>query len=91
MPTRCGLRAGTSTRKMPDWEAQAVAADVEVEAQINRIIADYVEVSVLEARELAKRLGPYRAALLSFVRDHGEEPERFLAKRDGGRARRASG
>jgi hypothetical protein len=80
MPARCGLRSGTSTRKMPDWEAQAVAADVEVEAQINRIIADYVEVLVLEARELAKRLGPYRAALLSFVRDQGKNPNASLLK-----------
>lgn len=60
--------------EIPDWEAAAVEAETEVERLISAIIADYVQVLVLEATELSRRLQPYRSALLSFVRDHSAEP-----------------
>jgi hypothetical protein len=41
---------------------------------ISEIIADYVEVLVLEAGELATRLAPYQRALRAFVSDHADYP-----------------
>jgi hypothetical protein len=55
--------------ELPDWEAAAVEADTEVEKIISQIIADHVQVIVKEARELARRIGPYRAALLAFLNE----------------------
>jgi hypothetical protein len=60
--------------EIPGWEEDAAAADTEVERLISQVIADYVEVLVLEATELAKRLQPYRAALMAFARDHSDRP-----------------
>jgi hypothetical protein len=63
--------------ELPGWEEEAAAADVAVEACISRIIADHVEVLLKEAEELARRLQPYRAALLTFARDHEERPSEW--------------
>jgi hypothetical protein len=70
------LRAARQTieAEIPDWEAAAMEADTEVERLISDVISDYVQILVLEATELARRLKPYRAALMSFVRDHTDRP-----------------
>ena len=64
--------------EIPDYEQDSLAADAEVERIISVIIADYLQVVVLEATELARRLQPYKSALLSFVRDHGARPTQPL-------------
>jgi hypothetical protein len=73
------LRAARQTieAEIPDYQAEAVAADTEVERLISVVISDYIQVCVLEATELARRLKPYRAALMSFVRDHGARPTQY--------------
>jgi hypothetical protein len=48
--------------ELPEWQAEAVAADVEVERLISVIIGDHIQVLVVEASELARRLAPYRSA-----------------------------
>jgi hypothetical protein len=84
------LRAARQTieEEIPDWEAAALEADTEVDRLISQVIADYVEVLVLEATELSRRLAPYRAALLSFVRDHGARPTEWHLQRPFDRARK---
>jgi hypothetical protein len=76
------LRSARKTveAELPEWQADAVAADVEVERLISQIIADYVQVLVSEASELARRLGPYRAALMEFVKEHGDSPRAWDAQ-----------
>jgi hypothetical protein len=70
------LRSARQTveAEISEYETDAVAADTEVEACISRIIADHVEILIKEASELARRLAPYKAALLAFVRDHSNSP-----------------
>jgi hypothetical protein len=63
--------------ELPDWEAAAIEADVEVEKIISQIIADHLQVLISEAEELSRRLAPYRAALLAFVRDHEDRPSEW--------------
>jgi hypothetical protein len=65
---------------LPGYEEEVIEAETKVENLISQIIADH-EVVVLEAAELAKRLKPYRAALLSFVRDHGARPTEWHLQR----------
>ena len=64
----------TIEEDLPGYEEDAAAADVEVEACISEVISDFVQVLILEATELSRRLAPYRAALLSFTRDFTDRP-----------------
>jgi hypothetical protein len=72
---------------LPDWEEAAIAADTEVEAQISRVIADYVAVLIVDAEQLATRLKPLRAALMSFARDHENYPSAWSEQNAFRRAR----
>jgi hypothetical protein len=67
----------TIEAELPDWEQAAIDADVEVERLISAIIADYVQVLILEAQELARRLAQYRAALMAFTRDYQDRPTQW--------------
>jgi len=60
--------------ELPGWEDEAAAADVEVDRLISEVIADYIDVLVLEATELAKRLQPYKSALRAFAADFSDRP-----------------
>ena len=63
--------------EIPNWEAEALAADTEVERLISSIIADYVQILIKEAEDLARRLVPYKAALMAFVKDHSDRPTQY--------------
>jgi hypothetical protein len=67
--------------EIPGYEEQVVEADTEVERLISEIIADHVAILIAEAEELARRLQPYRASLLAFVRDHGDRPSQWDKQR----------
>jgi hypothetical protein len=64
----------TIESEIGDYEQAAVDSDVEVEKIISQIIADYVKICVDEAAELAKRLAPYRSALMAFVQHYQDRP-----------------
>jgi hypothetical protein len=70
-----------------DYEQAAVDADVGVEALISAIIADYIELLIKEASELARRLQPYRAALLAFTADYQDRPTQWDKQRSFNKAR----
>jgi chromosome segregation ATPase len=63
--------------EIPDWQQDADACDVECERLISLIISDHLRILIAEAEELARRLAPYRSALMAFVRDHGDRPSQW--------------
>jgi hypothetical protein len=67
----------TVEAEIPDYEEAAADADVEVEKIISQVIADYVEMVVLEATELEKQLQPYKSALRSFLHDLSNRPTEY--------------
>jgi hypothetical protein len=73
--------------EIPGYEEQVVEADTEVDRLISLIIADHVAILLAEAEELSRRLAPYRAALLAFVRDHGDRPSQWDKQRAWDKAR----
>jgi hypothetical protein len=74
--------------EMEGWNDEAAAADVAVEACISEVISDYIQVLILEATELSRRLAPYRAALLSFTRDFTDRPREWHLQAGFDRARK---
>jgi chromosome segregation ATPase len=63
--------------ELPDWQQDVVDSDIAVERLISMVIADYVQVLILEAEEIARRLRPYRFALASFVGDQMDRPREW--------------
>jgi hypothetical protein len=73
---------------LPGYEEEVLEVEVKVENLISQIIADHIEVVILEATELAKRLAPYKAALMSFVNDHSNSrPTEWHLQRPHAKAR----